>query len=532
MDRATELSFGLDTVRRSAEFKVGKLARRTGLLSLVGWLKNGGRDRLVIRVPRNGDGLVVEAVHSCEGEPALPWDLVDVRGDVQFIDCCGAAYGRALVLRGGSLRAQVTPNPAVAIRRGPAAPHVDVSLAGNREVIDLRAPRTDTTLLRPGRSPMLDIAPPAGPQSWSPAQRSFVEEARTKGHTIAAVYVPRWLGIRSSTHVLFDGAVAMYPFPAGRDDSPWEVTQAQIQQQADVLAASGVSRIIFSGGDEIHYRLMLALRERNKSIRFDMIFHGNFVQLQDAYVWKIFNLWLDASRTGLLHTFVTVKKGAELVLRAMGVRTELLLNYVPGEPMRPPPLPAGPPHVGIWTSSTFYKNVNPMLAALKLMDGAVLHIAGVGEQTLALAHRLRLPRGFEDPNPIRAEELPARIRQTHLSLYVTFAECSPMLPLESLQLGVPCLVGPACHLFEEDPYLFARLVVPFPDRPDVIAEYARKALEERDQIIDAWARYAPPYNERAKAMVRCFLAGHESPAFPYIEPSPLRPLTMAQEGDA
>ncbi len=322
-----------------------------------------------------------------------------------------------------------------------------------------------------------------------------------------ADFVPRWLGVSNSTRVLFDH---LYPVPADPNVYPASLTDEQISQHADVLAASGVRRVIFSGGDEMHYRLMLALRARDPSIRFDLVFHGNFVQLQDPYVWSIFNLWLGAARQGILHTFVTVKKGAEEVLRAMGVRTELLLNYIPGPTMSPPKLAPFPPRIGIWTSGTIYKSVDPMLAALKLLPDAVLHAAGIGEHGVALAQCLELPQDFVRHDPVSSDELPGRIRAAHLSLYVTFAECSPMLPLESMQLGVPCLVGPSSHLFEDEPYLFDRLVVPFPDRPDVIARYATRALEDREQIIDVWSRYAIQYNAMAQERVRRFLG---RPAF-------------------
>jgi hypothetical protein len=510
MDRSKELSFGLDSVRRSAEFKLGMLARRTGILSLASWIRNGGRDRLTVCVGASkGQGLVVEAVHSCDGEPAIPWDLVEPRGKFHYADCATAAYGKALHIKEGSFRVQVTPNPAILVRRGADAPRIEVRLDSRREWIDLVSDKFTTTLVRPGRAPMLESARhlngKAAAAHFTKAQRAFIEDTEARRLTTAAVFVPRWLGVTASTHVLFDGAAAFYPVPPEKSDSPWEVTDAQIQQHANALAASGVNHVIFSGGDEIHHRLMLALRERDASMRFDMVFHGNFVQLTEEYVWKIFNLWIDASRAGILHTFITVKKGAEEVLRSMGLRSELLVNYIPGPTAPPPALPISPPRFGIWTSGTVYKSVNPMLAALKLIPDATLHAAGIGEQGMALARCLEIPCGFMAEQPICRDELMERIRDTHVSLYVTTAECSPMLPLESLQLGVPCLIGPCCHLFEDDPFLFDRLVVPFPDRPEVIARYAVRAFEERSQIIEAWAKYSTQYNADARARVRRFL---------------------------
>ncbi len=128
MDRATELSFGLDTVRRSSEFKLGMLARRTGLLSLASWIKNGGRGRLTIQMPPTpGASLVIEAIHSCEDEPPIPWDMIEVRGRSHLVDCPTGAYGKALCVDEGSVRVQVMPTPLVLARRGPQAPRRSTS---------------------------------------------------------------------------------------------------------------------------------------------------------------------------------------------------------------------------------------------------------------------------------------------------------------------------------------------------------------------------------------------------------------------
>lgn len=80
-----------------------------------------------------------------------------------------------------------------------------------------------------------------------------------------------------------------------------------------------------------------------------------------------------------------------------------------------------------------------------------------------------------------------------------------MLPLESLSVGTPCLIGPNSHLFRDDRYLYDRLVVPFPDSSESIFEKASQAVEERSEIIEAYRAYAPGYNARARKSVESFL---------------------------
>jgi len=88
---------------------------------------------------------------------------------------------------------------------------------------------------------------------------------------------------------------------------------------------------------------------------------------------------------------------------------------------------------------------------------------------------------------------------------VTLSECAPMVPLESLSLGAPCLLGPTSHYFEDDEYLRSRLVVPSPDSAWSISGLIGQALEERTQIVEAYRAYAPGYNQRAGDSLEQFL---------------------------
>jgi hypothetical protein len=100
----------------------------------------------------------------------------------------------------------------------------------------------------------------------------------------------------------------------------------------------------------------------------------------------------------------------------------------------------------------------------------------------------------------------------HLNLYVTLSECAPMVPLESLAAGAPCLFGPSCHYFEDDARLHGALVVGQPDSAAAIAAAAERALAERDGIVSAYAAWAPGYNAAAVESMRRFLEGEAAPA--------------------
>jgi hypothetical protein len=93
----------------------------------------------------------------------------------------------------------------------------------------------------------------------------------------------------------------------------------------------------------------------------------------------------------------------------------------------------------------------------------------------------------------------------HCNAYVTLSECSPLLPLESLSQGAPCLISATSHLFEESEILSEALIVKRFDDPLAIAAAVRAACERREEIVAAYRDYAGDYNARARAAAQDFL---------------------------
>jgi hypothetical protein len=433
-----------------------------------------------------------------------------------------SAYGRCLVGYGGELTVRTGPDPQIRFMTHAWSSPVEVEFNGRREVINLGDADTGTIIVSPGRTPMVSFAAPGtknaavvGPapcvaptvsDDFTADELATIQRLREERPTPLAIHCPRWLGVTNSTRNLF-GAGACYPIPATIIADPNAVTDAELSRHARILAAAGIKRLVFSGGDLPHLRLLDLLRRLDPEVVCDVLWHGSYVQVAEDYTWRALQQWMQAAKDGRVRSILTVKAGMEEFFRANGVASSLLYNYVPGEPLSPPVIEGEELHVGLWISNpSFRKFPYAMICALSMMERTRLHAAGLDARSVELIDFLRIPTAKKERTIIPQLLLADEMRRTHISLYVTYSECCPMLPLESLQQGVPCLVGPVSHLFEDSPYLHERLVVPYPDRADVIAAYARRAAAEREEIIAHWAGYAPHYNETARAAVERFLA--------------------------
>jgi hypothetical protein len=531
LERVAEQSFELGFIKQSASYRLAGRIRKAALGRVARLLKNDAASTVIIRPRRKpgaefGPEVWVLSIHAAPFEPGIPWDFVERSPEFTVKPSDASAYGQCLCGLGGQLSARTGPDPKVRLLTHPWSSPVEVEFNGRRETIDLGVFKDGFITIHPARTPMVEVGaelrPPPGPAQAdsvveaSPAHEEVVSQAadftRDELDTIqrltelrpaaVAVHCPRWLGVSSSTRALFEGSTALYPVPPDARTDPATLTEEDLQRHARVLGAAGVKRLLVSGGDLPHLRLADILRANDPEVVCDLLWHGSYVQVSEDYAWLMLRHWIEAVREGRVRSILTVKAGMEEFFRANGIPSALLHNYVPGETLPPPVLDGDETHVGLWISgASFRKSPHAMICALSMLERVRLHAAGLDPRARELVDFLKIPTHTTTDRPLPQDKLAQAIRSTHVSLYVTFSECCPMLPLESLQQGVPCLVGPVSHLFEDDAYLRDRLVVPCPDRADTIAAYTRRAVAEREEIIAHWARYAPRYNQLARERV-------------------------------
>jgi hypothetical protein len=513
-------TFELEQLRHSTPQRIARRLRSSRMWRIAQRLHD--RKHLV-RIRATGTQHALAAGHEVQlvgarwnaGDPPLPWDLLPRNAQWSEQPHAGAAYGRCLTSAKGELTIRLGDDPALEFTRYAGSGRIEVQRGSYRELIDLYAAERDRLVVHPARKPMVAIPEAAtstsgtqlprtsAPPPLSAAQVAFIEQVRRDQPRALGVACPRWLGVMSSTRNVL---AHVYSVPSHAEEDPYLIEAARVAQHAEVLASTGIRHIVFSGGDEQHLLLARELRRRAPDIRCDLLWHGSHLQLRDEYVWRMFRLWIDATEDGTIHTIGVVKKGLEAVLVARGVRAAFVMNSVSGDLQPPPVLGSRPRRLGMWMSRTEWgKSPHAMISAIPLLADVELHAAGLCPQSREVAAYLGVRFAVCHPSPLPHPDLLRSIPSTHLTLYVTFSECCPMLPLESLTLGVPCLIGPTSHLFEDDAFLFERLVVPFPDRADMIAAAVERCIDEREEIVSAYARWAPRYREAARASVGRFL---------------------------
>lgn len=513
--RTRERLDALEAIRRSGAWKLVNRLRNNPLLWRLRGALGGASGRPIELRHGSEDGELRLLRVESDGSPVL-WDFLACRGAWAREPATEGAFGERLTTH--DLRASLGlfdhgGRVELVFESHPTGGSCEIRVAGESHEVDLRSERpralrfdcrtglaraegAETGASRDASRPVAAASGTAGVVSLSPDEERLAAALQEKTGSSLAVYAPGWTGIEHSTRILFEHLHAL----------PAEPTREERERFLELVGRAGCDNLVLSGGAVEHLHLVQEIRERAPDTRIKLLWHGSFLQVREDYAWRGLRLAIQQARQGLLHSLGFVKYGMAEAMRDLGLRASFVENYVPELPDAASKPAEGGPHLGCWVANEGWrKPPYAMAVAASRIEGAVLHEAGKSKRLNEFCRLLGLKLHSHGDGPLSHEDLHRWLKLMDLNLYVTLSECTPMLPLESLSVGTPCLVGANSHLFQDDAYLKEMLVVPIADSSDEILRCARRALGERDAIVEAYRGYATRYNARAQASVEEFL---------------------------
>ena len=136
--------------------------------------------------------------------------------------------------------------------------------------------------------------------------------------------------------------------------------------------------------------------------------------------------------------------------------------------------------LGLYSSGDRWeKNTYNQLSACAMVKDAYVDIVPETKLATSFCKLMNIKRLNDEPTmALSREELLKRMAKNTVNLYVTFTECSPMIPLESFELGVPCIIGNNTDFFKNSE-LEELVVVKEEDSIDEIYEKINIAIENK-----------------------------------------------------
>src|SRR5262249_45390105 len=136
-----------------------------------------------------------------------------------------------------------------------------------------------------------------------------------------------------------------------------------------------------------------------------------------------------------------------------------------------------------------------------MVPGTRVHVSELPEAAYLQHRRERII----EHGILPSKEFLELLGQMHANLYISLTECYPMTVLESLALGVVCLLGNISPIFEPRPDLVQSLIVSQHDNPYAIAKRLSAVLDKRAEIVPRAQEYLLELNRIAEKRWQDFL---------------------------
>ena len=329
--------------------------------------------------------------------------------------------------------------------------------------------------------------PAPAPAAPRPAELPLAWEVKEPSTPVLAVVPPEWFGVTTSTRNNFPNLLLCPGEAPGPDHA------------AAQIAEKGFSTVVFSDVPPAFEAMARQIKARAPQTLLLVHYHGSFAQNAQPKTNLSFRRAMALARDGVVDRIGCAKAGMAEVLQAMGVRA----CYLPYRVEPPAPVahhPArSPRRVGVFVRDILRKNAHTQFAAAAMLRDVEIHANDVPDLSY-LPNRPPIVAHGEMPYGEFLELLGGM----DLNFYVSLSECYPMVVLESLIRGVPCLTSHTHEIFEHDRELGELLIVPAHDNPVAIAEHAERALVDREAIGRRCVAYALELNRRAEALLNQF----------------------------
>lgn len=311
---------------------------------------------------------------------------------------------------------------------------------------------------------------------------------------------PNWIGVSNVAKEMFGGYVPISEINGLR--------QTEKDEIVNIILKSNKKMIIFNGLVAGWEEVIESIKAKNKIIIIKVLYHGGDVRLARDIDYASFMKILGLHNMGLIDQIGFVKKQQAEFYNKKGYRVAFVANNVKLSKTKYSSnildSKIKPIKIGLYCSGDYeWKNVFNQIAAVSLIPNIELDIVPVNPRLSAYADKLKLMITGSEHTLSRVEIL-QRMSNNDLNLNVSFAEAAPLMPLESLELGVPCLTGNNHHYWQ-DSILADLLIVNRPD--DIIAIYEKinNAIINRKKILNLYKKWKVRYDNFSDETIKDFI---------------------------
>lgn len=314
------------------------------------------------------------------------------------------------------------------------------------------------------------------------------------GSDYIVFYNPTWLGVAASTKGLFKNNIPLEQVCGKKN----------INKIAAAVASGNIKTVIFSQIVDGWTEVISEIKKINKDINIKVIWHGNCYEFFSDYTWNLNKEVMSLYNDGKVDAFGFVRSTMYEFYKAVGFKSCYLQNNVKKKIEYKPKEISAKIKVGVYNAdSRELKNIYTSLSSIKLVPNAIADVVPINEGAKKFAEILELEVSCTD-HYISNEELMQRIAKNDINLYPTFTENAPMFPLESFEMGVPCLLGNNNDYFVGTE-LGKFVILEKEDDPLYIKEKMLNVINNKELVMSLYHKWKEDFDKKCEEYVNSFI---------------------------
>ncbi len=266
-----------------------------------------------------------------------------------------------------------------------------------------------------------------------------------------------------------------------------------------------IQSVIFSQICDGWTSLIEHIKKEDPRIQIKVIWHGNCYEYFSDFTWNLNKEVMQLYKKEKIDSFAFVRSIMYEFYKKLGFACYYLQNNVHKEN-------AGKivnnenakTKIGIYNADTReLKNIYTALSAMKLVPNSVADVVPINEGAKQFTQMLSLDTtSINDYIP--NEELMKRIQKNDINIYPTFTENAPMFPLESFEMGVPCLLGNNNDYFVGTK-LGEYVILEREDDAVYIKDKIMNVLAHKDEVMELYQSWKKEFDQKCEKLVEEFI---------------------------
>lgn len=314
------------------------------------------------------------------------------------------------------------------------------------------------------------------------------------GKDYIAFYNPTWLGVANSTKGLFKYIVPLEQVYKKRD----------VNRIAKVIINNNIKTVIFSQIVDGWTSIIEKIKEKDNDICVKVIWHGNCYEFFSDYTWNLNKEVMNLYNDGKIQAFGFVRTIMKEFYEKAGYKSYYLQNNVHLDNIKRVSKQDDIIRVGVYNAdSRELKNIYTALASIKSVKNATADVVPINAGAMEFCKILDL-NITKETKYIPTEDLLLRIQKNSINLYPTFTENAPMFPLESFEMGVPCLLGNNNDFFigtELEEYV----VLKREDDIEYLKDKIIFCIENKEKIMILYKKWKIDFDKKCNCLVEKFV---------------------------